>query len=61
MGGILLFSYKYLTNAHQKSFSFFFLFSFGSFFPKSCLKVGGVAYTRVFTVRMLSIEKQTDS
>ena len=21
-----------------------------SFFPKSCLKVGGVAYTRVFTV-----------
>ena len=29
------------------------------FFPKSCLKVGGAAYTRVFTVIIIVIIKIT--
>ena len=37
---------KQTTNFFYKSSAFWSYF----FFPKSCLKVGGAAYTRVFTV-----------
>jgi len=40
-----------LINVTANTTSFFFTSSFSEvFFPKSCLKVGGAAYTQVFTV-----------
>ena len=43
---------KFIVNVCEQTTNFFYESAFlvsSIFFPKSCLKVGGVAYTQVFT------------
>ena len=47
---IQLLSSLLLTSANKRQIFFTSRVLFWSFFPKSCLKVLGAAYTRVFTV-----------